>query len=130
MDLAEFRGCVIVVLFFASWSREPSLRAMTLFERLHSELYGDGLRVVGVAEERSVAEFDAFLVEAPLSFPVAREDFVHVDVAGPRGYRIWSLPETYVFDRHGVQRDERSGFHDISDPLPIEAVVRALLAEP
>ncbi|MGZ8975723.1 redoxin domain-containing protein, partial [Methylomagnum sp.] len=70
--LAEWRGKVIVLNFWATWCG-PCREEMPEFVRLQNELGGQGLQFVGVAIDEVDAVRD-YLKETPVNYPVLMGD--------------------------------------------------------
>ena len=108
-SLADYRGKVVVLNFWASWC-EPCRDESPLLERWHRRLRGQGATVLGVDALDIAGDARDFIDEYGLSYPMLR------DGGGESRERfgIAGLPETFVIDRKGriaaVQRgpvDER-----------------------
>jgi peroxiredoxin len=123
VTMAGLRGKVVLVDFWASWC-EPCAAEMPVLERLHQQYRSQGFTVVGVSQDRDVANVRQFLGRHDVSFPIVH-DAAH-QVAGrfspPR------MPSSYLVDRNGVVRYVHQGFR-ASDARTLEAEVRRLLAQ-
>jgi thiol-disulfide isomerase/thioredoxin len=121
-DLAQWRGQVLVVNFWATWClpcREEIPGFVSLQER-----YGPlGLRIVGIAIDQpdKVAEFAR---EFHINYPLLTGGLDTVDLLRQAGNRAGALPYTLVIDRRGhlVSR-ERGG---LREPR-LEGLVQPLL---
>lgn len=121
IDLAQHRGSVVVVDFWASWC-EPCAEAMPALERIYQRYRSQGLVVIGVSQDRQASNARTFLERTRVSFPVMH-DADH-SVAGR--YRPPTMPSSYVIDRQGVVRHVHSGFRS-GDARRLEAQIRELL---
>ncbi|HLT48645.1 MAG TPA: redoxin domain-containing protein [Rubricoccaceae bacterium] len=105
--LAEQRGHVVVLNFWATWN-ELSLEGMDALAGLHETLAGEGLVVVGIAEDDdALAALEAWAAENALPpYPVV------ADTAGAVA-RLYGdvelLPTTVVVDREGRLRARHTG---------------------
>ncbi len=101
LALADLRGQVVIVNFWASWCG-PCRAEMPTFERLYQSERNRGLTILAVNntiqdDETAVA---AIQREFGLSFPIV---FDH-DGEISRLYGVRMLPTTFIVDRRGVIR--------------------------
>jgi cytochrome c biogenesis protein CcmG, thiol:disulfide interchange protein DsbE len=124
LSLADLRGKVVVINFWASWCLECRPE-MPVLERLHGELASRGLAVVGINAREDARAVARYAEELRLTFPLV------FDSAGTINnlYGVIGLPTTFVVARDGRAvafgigpRDWRSA--------PARALLEALLAEP
>jgi cytochrome c biogenesis protein CcmG/thiol:disulfide interchange protein DsbE len=95
--LADYRGKVVVLNFWASWCA-PCRAESPLLERWHRRISRGGAgTVLGVDTEDVDSDARAFVREYGLSYPMLR------DGSGSTRERfgVLSLPETFVIDRRG-----------------------------
>ena len=107
-SLADYRGQVIVLNFWASWCK-PCRTESPLLQRWHRRMNGRGL-VLGVDRNDVTSDAQEFIREYGLTYPMLRDR----DGDATADYGVLGLPETFVIDRQGriaaVQRgpvDER-----------------------
>lgn len=86
MSLKALRGKVVVVNAWASWCA-PCREEAPALSRVHKELYGKGLRVVGVNADTSLKAAGAFEKDARLAYPSLHD---------PRGRQLLRLPKGLV----------------------------------
>jgi cytochrome c biogenesis protein CcmG, thiol:disulfide interchange protein DsbE len=95
--LADLRGQVVVLNFWASWCGPCKVEA-PLLQRTHERLQRDGAgTVLGVTYKDYAKASQAFEREQGLRFPSLRDD--RLELAPAFGTR--ALPETFVLDRDG-----------------------------
>ena len=94
-SLADFRGRVVVLNFWASWC-EPCRAEAPLLEGVQRRLGGQGT-VLGVTYKDYAADSRRFVQRFRLTYPNLRDDRLQL---APR-YGTTALPETFVIDRRG-----------------------------
>jgi len=123
VTMASLRGNVVLVDFWASWC-EPCAEEMPVLERLYTTYRGQGLRIVGVSQDRTAANLQGFLRQHRVSFPIVH-DAAHA-VAGR--YEPPRMPSSYIIDRSGVVRHIHEGYRS-GDAQTMEREIRALLTQ-
>ena len=95
-SLADFRGRIVVLNYWASWC-EPCRAESPLLERWHRRLSRRGATVVGVNVHDVTADARRFIDEFALSYPMLRD----ADGRTQRRFGVVAYPETVVIDRRG-----------------------------
>jgi thiol-disulfide isomerase/thioredoxin len=123
LDLAQHRGKVVLVDFWASWC-EPCRHSFPWLNEMQAK-YGDRLVVIGVNVDRERADASRFLAQVPAQFQVI------YDAAGEIAakYDLMGMPSSYVFDTSGQLVDTHIGFRKAL-AAEREAQLRKLLATP
>lgn len=104
-DLAEFKGKVVVLDFWASWC-VPCRRSFPWMNSMQ-EKYGDsGLVIIGVNMDSDATEANAFLQAYPAEFSIVNDP--DGDLA--REYEVIAMPSSYIFDRSGALVTRHLGF--------------------
>ena len=95
-SLAEYRGKVVVLNFWASWC-EPCRTESPLLQRWHERISRRGGTVLGVDVLDVTSDARAFVREYRLTYPMLR------DRAGDalEEFGVVAYPETFVVDRRG-----------------------------
>ncbi len=96
LSLAEQRGKVVVLNYWASWC-EPCRAESPLLERWHRRLEPRGGMVLGVDVHDVTSDARAFIREFSLTYPMARD----ADGRTQREFGVVAYPETIVIDRAG-----------------------------
>ena len=95
VSLADFRGRVVVLNFWASWCT-PCRDEAPLLERVHRSLGSRGT-VLGVTYKDYASDSRTFMRRHGLTYPSLRDDQLEL---APK-YGTTALPETFVLDRRG-----------------------------
>jgi cytochrome c biogenesis protein CcmG/thiol:disulfide interchange protein DsbE len=95
-SLADYRGDVVVVNFWASWC-EPCREESPMLERWHKRMAGKGGTVLGVDVLDVTADAQDFIDEYGLSYPMLKDK----DGDALEGFGVVAYPETFVIDRDG-----------------------------
>ncbi|MBB4664513.1 TlpA family protein disulfide reductase [Conexibacter arvalis] len=94
--LANHRGRVVVVNFFASWC-PPCEEEAPLLNRVQRQLEARGGTVIGVAVDDARGDTQRFVDDHGVRFPVLRD----VDRSFSKSFEVKGLPETFVIDEQG-----------------------------
>lgn len=118
--LAQWRGKVLVVNFWASWCK-PCVDEMPALSRLNSHFAPLGVQFVGIGVD-DAEKMAAFIRTTPVSYPVL--------VASPAGMtpglQVKGLPYTVVIGRDGRSAMTRLGRVDEGS---LEPVLRRLIGQ-
>jgi cytochrome c biogenesis protein CcmG/thiol:disulfide interchange protein DsbE len=121
-SLADFRGQVVVLNFWASWC-PPCVKELPLLERTQKRLAPERATVVGVNLRDVQSDALGFVRRYGLTYPSLRD----VDAELAREYGTASYPETFVIDRRGRIAAKRRG---PVDQAWLDTTLPGLLAEP
>ena len=94
--LADYRGTVVVLNYWASWCT-PCRQESPLLERWQRRLAERGGTVIGIDSLDVTADARAFVREFGLSYPMLRDR----DGETQRRYGVSGYPETLIVDRDG-----------------------------
>ena len=119
--LADARGQVIVLNFWASWC-EPCRAELPSLELLAQRHETDRLQVLAVNFRETDATLRRFLAASPLTLPVLRDR----DGAAARDWQVRVFPSTVVIARDGRAAFTVTGEVDWTGPVAREWV-RAVL---
>ena len=97
--LADWRGKLLVVNFWASWC-SPCREEIPGFLRLQQKYRNDGVQFVGIAMENA-PEVAAFIERFPISYPILIDDGKNHELMRQLGNTSLGLPYTIVVDAHG-----------------------------
>ena len=120
--LADLRGKVVWLNFFASWC--PPCQQETPVLRTLSDTYRDrGLEVVGISvQETTASDVKAYADRYRLRYPIGFDGSGNV----LREYRVFALPTQFFLDTNGVIQQVVSG---PVDEQGARALIESLLPE-
>ena len=124
LSMAEHRGTVIVLNFWATWCLECRSE-MAVLERLRREFSSRGLAVIGVNVRENREAVGRYAKELGLTFPLVLDP----DGKIPALYGVIGLPTTFVVGRDGRVIAFAVGPRQW-ESAPARALIEALLAEP
>jgi cytochrome c biogenesis protein CcmG/thiol:disulfide interchange protein DsbE len=119
LTLADFKGEVLVLSFWATWSA-PCRKELPLLDSYYRIQEKSGLRVLAVASEDAVPLRKLQAAAAALAMPVVRHfkgDYLPVK----------AIPTNYVIDREGVLRYAKAAAWTLDD---LNAILVPLLRGP
>jgi peroxiredoxin len=98
-SLAEWRGKLVLVNFWASWCA-PCREEMPLLDATQKRLAAKGLQIVGIANDNASATRE-FLAKTPVGYPILVDDPEHGDLSERLGNSRDVLPYTVLVGRDG-----------------------------
>jgi len=121
VELAQFKGQVVLLDFWASWCG-PCRQSFPWLTQLQARLGARGLRVVGINVDRQRSAAEQFLAQVPAGFTLA------FDAAGEvaRRYAVQGMPSSVLVGADGRVLLQHTGFRDADRALLEAAVVDAL----
>nr|WP_173346355.1 TlpA disulfide reductase family protein [Pseudoduganella dura] len=124
VQLAQFRGKLVYVDFWASWCG-PCRQSFPWMNEMQARYGARGLQVVGVNLDAKAGDAHLFLAENPARFTIA------FDPAGatPRAYGIKGMPSSVLVGPDGKVLFEHAGFKP-ADRAGLEQQIRQALGEP
>jgi peroxiredoxin len=123
LHLADLRGHVVLVDFWASWC-PPCQKSFPALDTLYRRLHTRGLDVLAVNVDEHGKDADAFLTEHPHTMPVFLDP--HGDAA--KAFHIAAMPTSVLIDRAGRIRFTHNGYTASVDAA-YEREISALLKE-
>ena len=97
MHLAEQRGSVVVLNFFASWCA-PCREEAAGLESVWRDYQLQGVQFYGIAYKDAESKVQVFLDEFGITYPIAVEPGNRT----ARAYGVTGVPETFVVDQDGL----------------------------
>ncbi|MDP9108638.1 MAG: TlpA family protein disulfide reductase, partial [Pseudomonadota bacterium] len=121
VDLASFKGRVVLLNFLATWC-DGCRAELPALNRLQQRFGSAGLVVVGVNVGEGKARIAEFTEHVPIEFLVLRD----ADSAVLKRWRVRIMPSTFLIDRHGMLRAQLVGEADW-DAAAVQAPMLDLL---
>ena len=121
--LADYRGQVVVVDFWASWC-SPCKEELPVLEELYQKYRGDGLTIVGVNLDEEAEDAKGFLESTGVTFPVGLDP----EGAIADKYAPPKMPTSYIIDPEGNIVHVQAGY-EADDAAIIEEKIVALLGK-
>ena len=107
LKLAEQRGQIIVLNFWASWCG-PCRKEMPVLQKFYDKYQDLGVSVWGVNVEQENQAGRDFLADLDLSFPIFFDDSNTIS----ENYQVEAMPTTVILDRNGIIRYTFKGYRD------------------
>ena len=107
IDLAQFKGQVVMINFWASWC-VPCRQEMPLLEDIYKKYKPMGFTMLGVNVEPDPKDAETYLGKMPkaVTFPIAFD----VDSKVSKLYKVAGMPSTVFVDRKGNVRVMHKGY--------------------
>jgi thiol-disulfide isomerase/thioredoxin len=104
-SLAELRGQVVYVDFWASWCK-PCRKSFPWMNEMQQKYRAAGLQVIAINLDAERQLADEYLTKVPADMPI---------VYDPQGliaknYRLLGMPSSYIVDKKGQIRFAHKGF--------------------
>jgi cytochrome c biogenesis protein CcmG, thiol:disulfide interchange protein DsbE len=103
-SLADYRGKVVVLNFWASWCK-PCKDESPLLERWHRRMKGRDGTVLGIDMLDITEDAQRFIAEYDLTYPMLKDK----DGNGIETFGVVQYPETFVIDKRGHITGVRRG---------------------
>lgn len=115
VTLAQFRGQVLVLNFWATWC-PPCEEELPSLMRMQDRLRARGVTVLGVSVDVDGDAYHRFLQQRGVNFMTIRDPEQKI----PSLYGTTGWPETYIIDRQGVMRRKFVGAVDWTSPEVVD----------
>jgi cytochrome c biogenesis protein CcmG, thiol:disulfide interchange protein DsbE len=122
LSLANYKGHVLILDFFASWC-EPCKRSIPHLIELNKKYGKQGLQILGLSLDEDRDDLNDFVKPLKLNYPVAL-----ADEELQSGYGLRSIPTLVLIDKNGVVVEKYMGLTDEMRKT-LDAAIKRLLAE-
>lgn len=102
VDVADYRGKVVVLVFFAAWS-QPAIEAIETIEKALPKWPAEDVQLFGVSLDSKIEPLEALARQHKITWPVVC-DGRGWESPIVRGFGINSLPTVWLLDREGKLR--------------------------
>jgi peroxiredoxin len=114
--LADLRGKIVVLNFWASWC-PPCKDETPALNKLQQHIQSRNAIILGVSADEDPQAYVRFLQTENVAFPTYRDPSTKGSASGiARAYGTSFYPETYVIDRHGKIARKFVGFQQWDSP--------------
>jgi cytochrome c biogenesis protein CcmG, thiol:disulfide interchange protein DsbE len=107
LNLARFRGKVVLVDFWASWCA-PCRQSFPWLNEMQAKYGARGLVVIAVNVDPSRADAESFLKQTPARFEILYDP----DGSLAAHYQLPGMPSSYVFGPDGTLIERHVGFRN------------------
>jgi thiol-disulfide isomerase/thioredoxin len=121
VDLADYRGKVVFVDFWASWC-PPCLESLPAYERMRNEIGTAEFEIIAVNVDEFTSDGLEFLEKHPVSYPVLADPEGDIGIA----YGIRTLPHSFLLDRAGRMVSSHRSF-SAGDEVSLKRDIEQLL---
>ena len=124
VSLADFRGKVVFVDFWASWC-SPCRQSLPLYDKLRADYPAADFEILAIGLDEDVNDAKAFLAEHPVKYTTLQNP--QGDAA--KAFDLKGMPSSYLIDRDGVVRARHVGF-EAKDIDALKKEIDGLVAKP
>ena len=123
VGLAQLRGQVVMINFWASWCG-PCRQEMPLLDKMYKKYRPLGFTLVGVNVEPDAAGADGYLKTTPVTYPILLDRDNKVSAL----YDVSAMPSSVIVDRKGRVRYVHHGYKP-GDENEFLSQIRTLVKE-
>jgi thiol-disulfide isomerase/thioredoxin len=116
INVSQYRGKVLVVLFWATWCR-PCTEDLPQIQELYRQHKGAGLEIIGVNVDSAGAPVQEYLQQYKVAWPsIHEEGGLQGGVAQQFG--VITLPTTFLVDKSGTVVNSAASVDDLKKQVP------------
>ena len=123
LSLADYRGKVVYLDFWASWC-PPCLLSLPALEELRREFRGSDFQILAVNLDQDTTRAQRFLAQHDIGYPSVTDPEGHI----PERFGLTTMPTSYLIDRQGIVRLVHTGFRK-RDIDTLRTQIKAVLAD-
>ena len=125
VSLADFRGKVILVHFWATWC-PPCVEEMPALERLRHSLDSERFALLTVSADEDRSQVESYRDRLKLSLPILLDPSHEVS----RAYQTYRYPESFLLDREGKVVSRFVGPREWDSEIYVDRIRELLGGEP
>jgi thiol-disulfide isomerase/thioredoxin len=107
ISLADYRGSVIYLDFWASWCK-PCRKSFPWMNEMHARYKDKGLKVLAINVDKDPAEAQRFLEMVTADFTIAYDPKGEL----PAAFKLKAMPSSYLIDKNGTVVKTHLGFKE------------------
>jgi peroxiredoxin len=119
--LSALKGKVVLLNFWATWC-PPCVAEMPELNKLHKKLGPRGLQIVAVSTDNSITYPRDFVSKNAIDFTVLYDE----SRAVTRSYKVFSMPTTFLIDKHGTIVEKFFGDYEWADSDMVKKIEKLL----
>ncbi|WP_371195919.1 TlpA disulfide reductase family protein [Glaciecola sp. SC05] len=104
-DLADLKGQVVYIDFWASWCK-PCRASFPWMNEMHQKFADKGLKIIAINLDEDSQNAKAFLSKLPAEFAIVYDPKGNI----AKQYNLVGMPSSYIIDKSGELRISHQGF--------------------
>ncbi len=121
VTLSSLKGKVVLLNFWATWC-PPCVAEMPELNKLHKKMGPRGLEIVAVSTDNSISYARDYVSKHNIEFKVLYDE----NRTATRLYKVFSMPTTFLIDKHGVIVEKFFGDYEWADSDMMKKIEKLL----